>query len=67
MKDNFVDEIDLENFIIKTKKRTIQQKKIMINLPKDLIKLSLEKTENNSLIALPIVAVQFLVILFLDL
>ena len=57
----------LNFFKRKVKKRTIQQKKIMINLPKDLIKLSLEKTENNSLIALPIVAVQFLVILFLDL
>ena len=57
----------LNFFKRKVKKKDIQQKKIMINLLKDLIKLSLEKTKNNSLIALPIVVVQFLVILFLDL
>ena len=57
----------LNFFKRKVKKKNIHQKKIMINLLKDLIKLSLGKTKNNSLIALPIVVAQFLVILFLDL
>ena len=57
----------LNFFKRKVKKKEHLLEKIILDLLKDLIKLSLEKTENNSLIASPIVVVQFLVILFLDL